>query len=391
MIEFKFLGIYNVYCSEDIVSCMKSDAILILLNTLMSGGAEKQAIWIACRLAQAGRRVWIYELKATQISNRLDGLLEEAAGLGVCVIRGNRSYASGVCRLLGLVNGKRFALVWSWGFRADSAAFLVRVMFAGDWAWWTSLRCADWRDLCKKRLPHSLYYLWADKAVSNTLSNMLMLREMLHTPLRVDVLHNVVAVPESHVALPLNRPEKLSIAMLGNIKVFHKGYDIVLDVVGMLEKAKVPVVLHIAGREDDGGWLRRSLAARNLGDWCVLYGESSRPEQFLRQHHAYLLCSRFEGMPNSLLEAMALGLPCVCSGVSDIGLIFGDGQAKLFFPVNADECFYAILWLVEHWDEARKLADSGRAFCGATFSKESVSGALLRLLASSCGDDVQSI
>lgn len=368
---------------------MNNGAILILLNTLISGGAEKQAIWAAGRIAQAGQRVVIYELKFARVPNRLEPLLQKAAECGVCVVRGNPSYSLGMYRLLKLFLAERFTLVWSWGFRADSAAFFFRLLFAGRWRWWTSLRCADWVDLWKKRFPHALYHMWADKAVSNTISNVIMIREMLHVPLKSDVLNNVIALPGDYLVLPVMRPNRLSIAMLGNIKVIHKGYDVILDVVEMLKASRLPVILHIAGREDDGGWLRQNLELRGLGEWCVMHGEVNRPEHFLKQHHAYLLCSRFEGMPNSLLEAMALGLPCICSRVSDVGLVFGDGQAKLFSPVRAEECFNAIVWLVDHWDHAKYIAESGRAFCRSRFSEDFVGNVLFRLMASLCSDEAR--
>lgn len=71
----------------------------------------------------------------------------------------------------------------------------------------------------------------------------------------------------------------------------------------------------------DGTWqiLENTIAENAAGDYVKLMGSSDELEKELVKGALYVLSSDLEGMPNALLEAMALGLPvvatdCPCGG-----------------------------------------------------------------------------
>lgn len=76
----------------------------------------------------------------------------------------------------------------------------------------------------------------------------------------------------------------------------------------------------------------------------VVFKGSVSPEQvvaFLREASIYVLPSYAEGLPQSLLEAMACGLPCI---VTDIGLPIKQGETGIVVPPSdADAIAQAIL------------------------------------------------
>src|SRR5690606_21736179 len=58
------------------------------------------------------------------------------------------------------------------------------------------------------------------------------------------------------------------------------------------------------------------IADHNLGDNCTRIEHTSQPELYFKIADVFILNSSFEGLSNSLLEAMATGLPCVASPAS---------------------------------------------------------------------------
>jgi glycosyltransferase involved in cell wall biosynthesis len=64
----------------------------------------------------------------------------------------------------------------------------------------------------------------------------------------------------------------------------------------------------------------RLAQAAPAGGWSIT-GWTDRPETFLDQMAVFVLCSHFEGLPLSLVEAAARGIPCVVTpfnGASDV-------------------------------------------------------------------------
>ncbi|HYW91800.1 MAG TPA: glycosyltransferase family 4 protein [Gammaproteobacteria bacterium] len=91
----------------------------------------------------------------------------------------------------------------------------------------------------------------------------------------------------------------------------QKGFDLLLEAFAGIAHRYPDWVLVVAGE----GSLRDELQgqARRLGlaDRVSFPGFLHAPLAVLRAGDAFVLSSRYEGMPNALLEAMACGMPCV--------------------------------------------------------------------------------
>lgn len=69
-----------------------------------------------------------------------------------------------------------------------------------------------------------------------------------------------------------------------------------------------------------------------LGPSVLLPGFVPRPQRYLPLLGAYVLSSTSEGMPISILEAMAAGLPIVSTAVGEVPRMLEDGRAGLLVP-----------------------------------------------------------
>lgn len=84
------------------------------------------------------------------------------------------------------------------------------------------------------------------------------------------------------------------------------------------------------------GPLRSALEARiaelGVADCVQLLGHRGDVERFFAALDVYVLCSLSEGMPNTVLEAMAAGVPVVATGVGGVDELVVDGETGLIVP-----------------------------------------------------------
>ncbi len=84
-----------------------------------------------------------------------------------------------------------------------------------------------------------------------------------------------------------------------------KGHE---DLLRALAGINSPFVLHIAGTGSHEGFLRALAEELGLNDKIIWHGFTPNVTSLLRQTDIFLLGSLYEGLPNTLLEALAQGL-----------------------------------------------------------------------------------
>jgi glycosyltransferase involved in cell wall biosynthesis len=98
-----------------------------------------------------------------------------------------------------------------------------------------------------------------------------------------------------------------------------------------------------------------------IADRVQFTGAVDDPADYLRAGDIFVLPSVADGMSNSLLEAMATGLPCVVSGIAGNTDLITDGQdGRLVGKADAAEWSRTLLELLDHPDEARRLGLAAR-------------------------------
>jgi glycosyltransferase involved in cell wall biosynthesis len=102
----------------------------------------------------------------------------------------------------------------------------------------------------------------------------------------------------------------------------QKGFDLLLDAMVGVRAAGVAAHLTIVGVGELEAELAARIRALGLADVVDLVGFQEQPERHFAHADVFVLSSRYEGMPNVVLEALACGLPIVAfdcpHGVSEI-------------------------------------------------------------------------
>lgn len=137
---------------------------------------------------------------------------------------------------------------------------------------------------------------------------------------------------------------------------------------------QLPVHFTVGGVQPAGELLLAAEIERlGLGEMVEWVGSTEAPADFLRQADAFLLLSRYEGMPNALLEAMALGLPCVATAVGDLEHIAAESGGLKVVPVaDVRAAFEALRDLIQQPEVAAKMGAMARSFSQEKFCERNV-------------------
>lgn len=103
-------------------------------------------------------------------------------------------------------------------------------------------------------------------------------------------------------------------------------------------------------------------------------------QRFYQAADLFVLPSRMEGLPNSVLEAMACGLPVVASALDGISeVITHRANGLLIAPDDAIACREAILYLLRAKKLARDLAAAAVETIMADYSLDAIAARYLDL------------
>lgn len=242
------------------------------------------------------------------------------------------------------------------------------------------------RTRLRRRLANQLLRLRTASvtAISEATADALVEKEWL---LRsdIDVIYNGVEDPAQAIAdRPRDRTpdDNRDTFVVGTVARLHpvKNHDSMLQAVASVA-ADVPALrLLIVG---DGPERERLEAlARELGIDRLSTFVGYRPDPFSLLSHmdVFLLTSHTEGTSMTLIEAMALGKPCVVSDVGGNPEVVEHGNAGLLCPPDQPEAFAdairSLYWSVA---ERERLGRRARAVYEARFSLHRMTGAYVEL------------
>jgi glycosyltransferase involved in cell wall biosynthesis len=145
------------------------------------------------------------------------------------------------------------------------------------------------------------------------------------------------------------RPQAREILAVGRL-VEKKGFHILVEAVRLLRAEGRDVACRIVGAGEEAN-LAAQIAAAGLGRAVELAGPRPQCEVVrLMREAAVLACpcvvgrdGNRDGLPTVLIEAMALGTPCVATDVTGIPELVRDGEPGLCVPEGDPEALAAAL------------------------------------------------
>ncbi|MGB2741780.1 MAG: glycosyltransferase [Cognaticolwellia sp.] len=147
---------------------------------------------------------------------------------------------------------------------------------------------------------------------------------------------------------------------------------ILLQAIAKLKQKKLEVSLFIIG----DGPLRESIENEinqlKIQDNVTLFGERNDIPIFLKAANLFVLTSSSEGIPMTILEAMAAKLPVVATNVGGIHHIVDDGQSGMLVKdKDLNQLCDALTFFIENPEKCQKMGANGRALLEKEYSMES--------------------
>lgn len=206
-------------------------------------------------------------------------------------------------------------------------------------------------------------------------------------PERIVMIPNGVALPSSAAAAPDPtagagadpRGNGPLVGMVGRLS-WKKGYQHALAAAALLRDRVPGLRFDVVG----DGELRRELEdmARELGlaDTVRFLGQRRDVPELMRTFDCFVLSSVIEGMPNALLEAMALGRAVVTTSAGGSAEVVVDGESGLVVPpADASALANAVERVLRDAEFARRIAAAGERRVRENFSLDAMLRAFDRL------------
>ncbi|MCB2156972.1 glycosyltransferase [bacterium] len=189
------------------------------------------------------------------------------------------------------------------------------------------------------------------------------------SPSRIVVIPNGIELPET-TANPSG--DGIRIGLVGNYR-HRKGHDLALKALARILPDYPDARLVFAGVDFMDGELQKQIASLNLDDHVEDLGFQEDVASLLQSLDLYIQPSRYEGTPNTLMEAMATGLPCIASEVGGVPEVLRDEQDGILIPPEDEGALAAAMkQLMADETRRKELGSSARKRIEEAFSMEAL-------------------
>jgi glycosyltransferase involved in cell wall biosynthesis len=211
-----------------------------------------------------------------------------------------------------------------------------------------------------------------------------LIRRILHLPdqlivqssywrdliIRLGRTENIVILPnwiDDRKVIPAARTDGIPVCLfIAGTEAVRKGVDDVVGAMHLLKKSKTRLRVRLIAATPQ---LRARLIQEGLDDMADVEGYIGHNELLavMREVDIFLLPSRGEGFPNSLIEAMASGAACVVTAVGAVPEIVGTDGAIVVPMRDAAALARAIQQLVGNPAHRQSLRERGCAIVRAHY------------------------
>jgi glycosyltransferase involved in cell wall biosynthesis len=316
--------------------------LLFVIPTLAEGGAEKVMTILLNHLKDEKASLTLVLFNKT-------GIYLDKIPTTVKVIdlkkKNAYSFPRLVAQLASIIRTERADVVISFLEYANLVTLLARFIVCDSHIRWIiSERSLPSRDLAGQRKRKLKYYLhrFLDKRADNIITMSPQTREemiqdycvspekveVIPNPVEIEKLRELAQTPPCHPWFQETVPVLVAMGRLTQAK----GYPILINAFSRVV-ARTPARLMILGQGEMKAELDEQVQRLGLKEHVWMPGFIANPYPYLNQATLFILASLWEGLPNALLEAMALGKPVIATSCNDsVNQLIHSGQNGILIP-----------------------------------------------------------
>src|SRR5699024_9275395 len=150
-----------------------------------------------------------------------------------------------------------------------------------------------------------------------------------------------------------------------------KGYDYLLPAIKQLKDDNINVELKILGEGLERKMIEAYINNHNLTENIKLYGQVEDVYKYLKHSHILVSSSLSEGLSNSIIEGMAMGLPIIATNVGGTSeLVIPDETGILIESKNTQQIVTAIKTYYQNPKLMKVHGNNGREIIKKDFTFE---------------------
>jgi len=344
-----------------------------LIASNFAGGPEKQIVELSTRMPALG---WPTVIGSFRENRPTVGVIENARARGVpTFLISTRSSFSPLAavQLARSLKRYRVTLLVTHGYKSNLVGRLatagtqvaqvpmVRGYTGEDW------KVRHYERIDRGLLRRSPIVLCVSAATQELLVRLGVARD------HIRVLHNAVDDNLSSTPLDLTKefdlPQGTQVLLAAGRLSPEKGHRYLVEAMARLKGHDPPAALVILGAGREAERLGAQVAAAGLAEHVVLGGFRTDVLRCIAGADLVVNPSLTEGLPNVVLEALALGRPVVATDVGGVSELITPGQTGwLVPPADPAALAGAIVAALDDAPRACALAEAGRRRVAASFS-----------------------
>lgn len=322
---------------------------IFFIGTLCNGGAERVVSILAGHMAKQGMDVEILTYYDRPVSYELD------SGVKLTAVETMTGSGNKIKNLLAIRKyfKKHAKVVIS--FLAPFNIMAIAANFGSG----VPIIVADRNDPTKVpsntvvRKVRDILYRFATGVVVQTQKNKAYFSQAVQKKSRV--IYNPIDLKE-YAGIALKTEKEKKIVTAGRLMP-QKNQKMMIRAFADVYAKHPDYQLVIYGEGPSRQELETLIKELGMEDGIMLPGNMSDIHEHLRSAEIFVLSSDYEGMPNALIEAMCLGLPCISTKVSGATDLIKDHENGILTDLDSREQLKAaMLELIENKELAKKLA-----------------------------------